>query len=132
MPQALFVLLVALALMLIGWWLLRPNAGRLWRWRRLRRANKRVRREDALKHVHRCERHGYRATLESLAGALNLGLDETTGLLMEMVDAQLLFFDGPSVQLTLTGHLACRNIRWRGHCRPRLPHQPCDGAQCPP
>ena len=63
---ALICLLVAATLV---YWLLRPEQGAFWRWRRLRQTTARVLREDILKHLHRCERYSQPASVESVAGA---------------------------------------------------------------
>lgn len=61
-----------------------PKRGLLARWQQTARVNERVRTEDALKHIHKCEMHGRRPTLESLAGALRLSTDDAADLLGHM------------------------------------------------
>ena len=54
-----------------------PRRGLYFRWKRAGQMSERVYREDALKHIHKLEMKGERPTLQSIAGALQLGLDDT-------------------------------------------------------
>lgn len=83
--------------------LLRPGAGLVRRWRRVRRHQQRVIIEDALKHVHSRRHRGYRATPESLAGALGLSLTEAVDLIAHMEAQGLLQSTGEGLQLTPQG-----------------------------
>ena len=40
--------------------------------------------EDALKHIHKCETEGRRPTVESIAGVLQVSLNEVADLLAKM------------------------------------------------
>ena len=85
--------LISLALLLglafLAYWLFRAEHGAFWRWRRTRQLTQRVLREDALKHLHRCERYGQRASVESLAGAIQISADESVDLLTQLQDHEL-------------------------------------------
>ena len=67
--------LIALVIIagLVGW----PGVGAIARWRESRRRRERIRREDALKHVLKCEVNGQLPTLNSVANALTPGIGTT-------------------------------------------------------
>ena len=69
-----------LATALIGW----PRHGLLARWRENRSAAARIRREDALKHLLKCEANGAPATSLSLGGALGLRESGAAALLRDL------------------------------------------------
>ncbi len=103
-------LLIALAVLSLGFILFRPERGLVPRWRRSLRGNARIRREDALKHIHRCEVYARPATLESLAGALNLSVNEIAPLVEEMQHAELVIQENGAIQLTPTGRESALHI----------------------
>ena len=70
---------------------------------RLTKLTERILSEDALKHIYQCEQSGHRPTLQSVAGALQVSLDETAGLLAKMVAHHLLQLDGVVFRLTPAG-----------------------------
>ena len=72
---------------------LRPRTGWVWRWLRSRRATERARIEDALKHLYECEYARIPATLDSLAGALEVGRDEAARLVARFESLDLLIFE---------------------------------------
>jgi len=99
-----FIALLLLALILaLGYWLFRPSRGVFWQWRRARSLNQRVLREDALKHLHRCERYGRPATVESLSGALHVTGDSAASLLADLESNQLIRSEGETFRLTPEG-----------------------------
>jgi DtxR family Mn-dependent transcriptional regulator len=98
-------LLLAAALAIV--W---PKRGLLARWQKTARVNQRVRTEDALKHIHKCEMHGRRPTLESLAGALQLSTDEAAALLSHMQGLGLVNAAGSDYTLTPGGRDAALHI----------------------
>jgi DtxR family transcriptional regulator, Mn-dependent transcriptional regulator len=102
--ESLIALTILLIIALTGRWLFHPEQGRFWRWQRARQVTARVLREDALKHIHRCERHGRRPSLESLAGALHLTVDEAAELLSQLEQHHLVALAGDSFRLTPDGH----------------------------
>jgi len=99
------VLLLA-AVLIIVW----PKRGLLARWQEAGRVNQRVRTEDALKHIHKCEMHGRRPTLESLAGALQLSTDAAAELLSRMQGQGLVQPTGGDYALTPEGRDAALHI----------------------
>jgi len=88
------------ALLAVVFW---PETGLLARWRRARSINARVRREDALKHLHRCEMHGKPATTESLAGALHISTNDAAALLHDLESRELVNLSGGELRLTKLG-----------------------------
>jgi len=85
------------------WWLFRAERGFFWRWQKARRLNERILREDALKHVHRCERYGRQPSMDSLAGALQLTANKAAGLVSNLETHGLLEHEGGSFRLTPEG-----------------------------
>lgn len=111
MPSpALSLLAFAAALVLVAvlaW----PRWGLVARLRRGQRAGMRVGMEDALKHLYKCARFGREATVESVAGALEVSQATAARILQELRDAQLVRPDRTTV-LTEEGRLyALRMIR---------------------
>ncbi|MGD2079324.1 MAG: metal-dependent transcriptional regulator [Chloroflexota bacterium] len=99
-----------LGLALIAYWLFRAEHGAFWRWRRARQLTERVLREDALKHIHRRERYGQQASVESLAGALQISVDETVTLLNQLQEHELVEFQNGGFKLTSKGHTYALHI----------------------
>jgi DtxR family Mn-dependent transcriptional regulator len=62
----------------------------LWSWRRSRAEKERVMSEDALKHVRTCELKGSRSSLESIAGALHITMDQASALADRMLARKLI------------------------------------------
>ncbi len=113
-------LLVAGLLALVAYWLLRPQHGLISRWRRSRRVTERIRREDTLKHIHRCEMEGVPPTLHSLAGALQISADQAAQLLSELQSNELVLAQGGPIGLTPAGrqtalHLLRAHRLWESH-----------------
>ncbi|MBP6787086.1 MAG: FeoA domain-containing protein [Candidatus Promineofilum sp.] len=103
-------LLAAAALLLLAAALFWPRRGLLPRWRRARQMGGRVHREDALKHIHTLEMNSRRPTVQSIAGALQLGLNETAVLIGAMEADGLLAHEGDTPRLTPTGRAAALHI----------------------
>jgi DtxR family Mn-dependent transcriptional regulator len=87
----------------LAFWLFRPEKGLFWQWRKARVQSQRVLREDALKHLHRCERYGRPATVESLAGALHVTRNSAASLLADLETNQLIQTKGETSVLTPQG-----------------------------
>ena len=102
---ALAVLLAAVVA-LVAW----PRRGLLARWRRVQRLSERVYREDALKHIHKMETKGRRPTLESIAGAVGVGMDEAARLVGGMNADGLLEDRAGTPHLTPPGRDAALHI----------------------
>lgn len=82
-------LLLGLALVLIVALLTWPGVGIIARWRAAKQEHARVRREDALKHLLKCEVNGQSPTIMGVAGALRLNPDLTAALLRDMEQRRL-------------------------------------------
>src|SRR3990172_8060744 len=103
---------VAGAIILVGLGLVLPKSGLLPRWRRAQRNNERVLSEDALKHIQRGETHGYPTNLHSLAGALNISVNQAADILNKIQALNLVRIEGEAFRLTPSGHdYALRIIR---------------------
>lgn len=111
MPSPLVSLLVfagaLLALAVLAW----PRRGLVARLLRGQRAGLRVGMEDALKHLYKCARFGREATVESVAGALEVPQATAARILLELRSAGLVRPDRTTV-LTEEGRVyALRMIR---------------------
>ncbi|MGD2156696.1 MAG: iron dependent repressor, metal binding and dimerization domain protein [Anaerolineales bacterium] len=112
MPDPALSLLIAVLVIGLVVWFFWPDRGPFWRWRRTRQVTERVLSEDALKHLHRCERYGYQPTVQSLAGALNVSGDRVVEILTKMETRDLVKIEGSVYRLTPTGReYALRVIR---------------------
>jgi DtxR family transcriptional regulator, Mn-dependent transcriptional regulator len=110
MVNPLVALLGALLLALILGVLFWPRQGLVQRWQRERRLTKRVRSEDALKHIYQRELEGRHPSMESIAGALHISLNETAALFALMEADQLVQVEQGNIQLTPTGREAALHI----------------------
>jgi len=98
--NALYLLAVCIvALAVVGW----PRRGLMARWRQSQELARRSRREDALKHILKSEANGRVATLDSLAGALQITTGSAARLLEELEEHNLLGFDGGRLRLKPPG-----------------------------
>ena len=86
MSNPLISLLTALLVGIVLTVLFRPRVGWFWQWRGSREVNARVRREDALKHMHESEYQAQSATNQTLAGVLGISLGEATELISELIN----------------------------------------------
>ena len=112
MPDPLIALLVAGAVVLLSLGLFLPKSGLVPRWRRAQRNNERVLYEDALKHIQRGETHGDPANLHSLAGALNISVNQAADILDKIQALNLVRIEGNAFRLTPEGReYALRIIR---------------------
>ncbi len=103
MPDPFIALLVgifSLVILAIIFW---PDRGLYIRWQQARRMSERVLREDALKYLYSNELEGRRVTLQSLAGELEISLDEAAELLGEMTRLGLVESSEDAYELTITG-----------------------------
>lgn len=94
----LIVGLVALSIAVLA-----PRFGLLALWGRFRTNRRRIRTEDALKHLHACVWRGQAATLQSLAGALHLTLAGAVRLVAELEAQGLLRAAEDGLHLTPDG-----------------------------
>lgn len=112
MPDPLIALLIAASLTAIVWFLFRPGNGLVPRWRKGREVTERVLLEDALKHIQRCERHADKASLQSIAGALDISVNQAVQIAEELQNMELIVFENGEFLLTPAGReYALRIIR---------------------
>ena len=97
---ALAVFVIATLMLAAMCW---PGRGLLARAGRRRRTSDRIRLEDAAKHCLTMESSGHRATLDSLAGALELSRDVAAGLAARLADAGLVRVEDGALLLTDRG-----------------------------
>ncbi len=97
------LLLIGVGILGITAVILWPEKGLLSRWQQASQMTDRARREDALKHIYKSQQKGRRPTLESIAGALSIGTNEATELLVQMQASQLLHLQGDDIDLTPDG-----------------------------
>lgn len=102
-----FSLLVAVA-SAVAW----PRVGLLARVSAYLRLTERVRLEDALKHVYRCERTGRSCSLESLAGQLGISTARAAALARRLADLDVVRTESGGLSLTPGGReTALRIVR---------------------
>ena len=112
MPEPLIAILIAATITLIAWLLFRPKNGLVPRWRRARQITDRVLLEDALKHIQRCERHGDKPSLQSIAGALDISVNQAAKIAEELQSLELIIIENGEFLLTPDGRdYALRIIR---------------------
>ena len=89
-----------------------PRAGLVARLRQLIRLSERVFLEDAIKHLHTCEREGRPGTLEGLAGRLNVSRARAAALLSRLTEMGFAQSGASGPALTGAGrHSALRLVR---------------------
>ena len=80
-----------------------PRRGLVARLGRLSELGERVLLEDALKHLHMCERIGREATIDSVAGRLEIGTGKAAGLLTRLAELEMVRSDDAGTHLTDVG-----------------------------
>lgn len=110
MIDPLYALLIAALIAALGAFLLWPEKGFLSRWRRERRMSKRMVSEDALKHILKRELRNRQPSLESIAGTLNLSLNETASLIAQMEADGLVRLEQGDILLTEDGRETALHI----------------------
>jgi len=110
MPHPLTALIVAGAMAIVAWWLVRPRDGLIARWRHGRRMTERTRSEDALKHLYECETSGRSPSVQSIAGALQTSTNEVADLLVSMEHSGLIEMNGDDFRLTARGRASALHI----------------------
>ena len=98
--QALLIFAVLVGGLCVFVW---PRHGLVPRLLRLSRLGERVRLEDALKHVYKCERAGTACSLESLAGRLEISVARAALLLSSLAKMGLVRMDDHGPTLTNDG-----------------------------
>jgi len=110
MPEPLILLIIAMILLVASAGIFYPQHGAFPRWRRARQQSRRIRMEDALKHILGCEMSGDRFTANSLAGALQITADQAADLLQDMERRGLLQVEGNSIRLSPVGRQSALHI----------------------
>lgn len=92
--------------------LFRPRRGLYWVWARARGVTERVQLEDALKHIYDCHYTGGRATVQSLAGALQVSVNHAAQVSARLEATGLVTSAHAGLELTPQGRQeALRVIR---------------------
>jgi DtxR family Mn-dependent transcriptional regulator len=108
MKTLLFICL----LLTLAAWTLWPGGGLLARWRRARALAQRARREDALKHILKCEANQQTPTIHSVAGALGVSPDRAADVLNELESGGLISHEQGHLHLRPSGReLATHVVR---------------------
>jgi len=102
----LFAAAVTLVLLVLFW----PTLGLIPRWRQGRRMTMRVRSEDALKHIYKYEMKGNQATIATIAGTLNISLNQAAELIEQMEADGLVHTEQGEITLTANGRDAALHI----------------------
>jgi len=103
MSDSLIALIMGLGLLVIALWIFWPETGLFARWQRGRRMSARIRREDALKHIHSCEMGGSPASIQSIAGALGVHINGASATLSELEAHNLAQISNGGIRLTPAG-----------------------------
>ncbi len=112
MPEPLIAILIAATITLIVWLLFRPRNGLVPRWRKARQITDRVLMEDALKHIQRCERRGDTPSLQSIAGALDISVNQAAKIAEKLQSMELIIIENGEFLLSPAGRdYALRIIR---------------------
>lgn len=104
---ALLVSLIAVVVLALLFW---PRRGLVPRLRQGRRMTRRVLSEDALKHIYNCEIEGRKPTIPSIAGVLQINLNETAELTSQMEADGLVQTRHGEIALTDNGREAALHI----------------------
>lgn len=103
MPDPLVAILSGLFLVILFIFLFWPKGGLIGRWKRMRRMSARVLREDALKYIHKADIRGQPTSLQSVAGALQISVNQAAELVDEMEKQELITLEGGEMKLTPAG-----------------------------
>jgi DtxR family Mn-dependent transcriptional regulator len=110
MPDPGLTLAIAAVGATLAFLILRPEKGLLGQWRKARRSNLRVLTEDALKYIHKSEMKGRVPHVESIAGVLQLTMNETTDLLAQIQSEGLAQVGDGGIRLTPSGRASALHI----------------------
>lgn len=92
-------LAVATGVLCLFW----PGWGLLSRWRRATQRAERVRVEDTLKHLYESEVNGAVASMQSVAGAAQLSVDDAADVLQNLQRRRLIEMERDGIRLTASG-----------------------------
>jgi DtxR family Mn-dependent transcriptional regulator len=109
-PDPLLSLLVATLFMGMAFVLFWPERGLVSRWQQAYHFTERVRREDALKHILNCEMNDTCPTVQSVAGALHITVNEAAALLSRLEAHALLQRSDGKLGPTAAGREYARQI----------------------
>jgi hypothetical protein len=104
------VLGAGLIVLMVGIALFWPQIGLVGRWRRNRRASARVQAEEALKHLCQCELDERRATLTSVADALQITQHRATEVIEALRGQDLMESEQSGFSLTPEGRRQALNL----------------------
>lgn len=110
MPDPLILLGSAVGVLMVVILLFWPGWGLLPRWWQLRRVSARVLQEDAIKHIQKMVLGGRTATLQSMAGSLEVDRDRAYEVLEELERSGLVTRKGEILTLTPDGSRMALNI----------------------
>lgn len=98
--------------LMLAAWALWPKRGLVARWREGRALARRARREDALKHILKCEANQQTPTIHSVAGALGVSADRAADVLNELEAGGLISHEQGRLHLRPAGReLATHVVR---------------------
>lgn len=101
--MTLEIVLLGIIVAAMAGWVLRVRIRSLFRNWRIWWQSERVLCEDALKHLYNCDMEGEVSSVRSLAGQLNVTVDEAAALLSKLQDRSLVRLRGGCFQLTQEG-----------------------------
>lgn len=104
---ALLVATIITVVLLVLFW---PRHGLIPRWRQAGQMTRRVLSEDALKHMYNYEMEGRSPSIASIAGTLNISLNETAQLVTQMETDGLVQSEQGELSLTDTGRETALHI----------------------
>jgi DtxR family Mn-dependent transcriptional regulator len=110
LPNPVIALATALSLTGLALLLFWPGWGWIPRWRRSARLTERVLSEDALKFICKREAKGYPPTVQSIAGNLNISVNEAAGVLAKLEQKKLVHQEEQTFLLTEEGREYALNI----------------------
>ncbi len=87
-----------------------PDRGLYWRWQRMHRKSELVNIEDALKHIYDCEYTNRTATVDSVAGCLEISSDRAVDLIQRLEDLELLTASDETLHLTPAGRQSALRV----------------------
>ncbi|MBN1300927.1 MAG: metal-dependent transcriptional regulator [Melioribacteraceae bacterium] len=112
MDNEVFTTLVGFLLLILLLLFFLPGRGLFSKWKRALLDSKRVRIEDALKHLYDCEYNNTGCSLDSISGNLSLKRDEAAGLIQKLQSLGLVSLGRDKIELTGEGrNYALRIIR---------------------
>ncbi len=106
----LIAFLIGLLIVIFGAFLMHPKMGVLRLWKRIHRNSERVLIEDALKNTFDAEYNGAYATVQSIAGAMNISVNKAYELISKLEKMGLISSTGEDISLTEDGRNAAIKI----------------------